>query len=81
MPYVNEVTLIEHNLLIEIVFVKEVKIFPKRYCESLRVNRRQSYKLSELEDDPIRSSGNRTQVALMWFDLGWGQNFLSNLQL
>ena len=36
-------------LLIEIVFVKEIKISPKRYCGSLQVNWRQSYKLSKLE--------------------------------
>ena len=36
----------------ESVYVREVQIFPKRYCGSLQVNWLQSYKLSKLEDDP-----------------------------
>ena len=45
-------------LLIEIVFVKEVELFPKRYCGSLKVNWLQSYKLPKLEDDPIVLESN-----------------------
>ena len=45
-------------LYIEIVFVKEVEIFQKRYCGSLQVNWLQSYKLSKLEDDPIVRESN-----------------------
>ena len=40
-------------LSIDIVFVREVKIVPKRYSGSLLVNWLQSYKLSKLEEDPI----------------------------
>ena len=40
-------------LVLSIEIVKEVEIFPKRYCGSLYVNWLQSYKLSKLEDDPI----------------------------
>ena len=45
-------------LSIEIVFVKEVEIFPKRYYGSLWVNWLQSYKLSKLEDDPAVQESN-----------------------
>ena len=43
------------------MFVKEVEIFPKRYCGSLKVNWRQNYKL---EDDPVVRVSNlgRTRV-------------------
>ena len=46
------------------MFVKEVKIFLKRYCGSLLVNWLQNYKLSKLEDDPIvqESKLGRTRV-------------------
>ena len=48
----------------KVVFVKEVKIFLKRYCGSLQVNWCQSFKLSKLEDDPIiwESNPSRTHV-------------------
>ena len=51
-------------LLIEIMLVREVEIFPKRYCGSLQDNWLQSYKLSNLEDDPIIRELNpgRTRV-------------------
>ena len=51
-------------LSIEIVFVKEVEIFPKRHCGALSVNWLQSFKLSKLEDNPIVQESNpgRTRV-------------------
>ena len=51
-------------LSIEIVFVKEVEFFPKRYCGCLQVNWLQNYKLLKLEDDPINRKLNpsRTRV-------------------
>ena len=51
-------------LLIELGFVKEVEIFPNRYCGSLQVNWMQSCKLSKMEDDPIVRESNlgRTRV-------------------
>ena len=52
------------DLSIETLFVKEAKIFPKKYCGSLYVHWLQSYKLSKLEDDPIVRVSNpgRTRV-------------------
>ena len=46
------------------MFVKEVEIFPKRFCGYLYVNWLQGYKLSKLEDDPIvwESNPGRTRV-------------------
>ena len=51
-------------LSIEIVFVKEVEIFPKMYCGSLKFNWLQNYKVSKLEDYPIvrESNPGRTRV-------------------
>ena len=53
------------ELSIEILYVKEVEIFPKRCCGSLYVNWLQSYKLTKLEDDLIvqESNPSRTHVA------------------
>ena len=45
-------------LSIDIVFVREVKIVPKRYSGSLLVNWLQSYKLSKLKDDLIIRESN-----------------------
>ena len=52
------------ELQIEIVYIKEVEIFPKRYCRSLWVNWLQSYKLSKLGNDPIvwESNPGHTRV-------------------
>ena len=55
------------------MYVKEVKIFPKRYCRSLYVNWLQSYKLSKLEDDPIIQESNPGRIHVV--RLGPGAEF------
>ena len=63
-------------LLIEFVFVKEVKIFPERYSVILSVTWLQSYKLSKLEDDPIIQESNPGRARVVRD--GQGGRFFSN---
>ena len=86
-PYVNEVASIEHNLYQKSCLSSQLKLrllgrlrsFQKGtvgLCRSIgcKVTSFQSWRM-------ILLSKNRTQGALVWFDLGRGQNFMSNLQL